>query len=147
MIKLLDFFLSPIHKIAALMFGRLSLCALSGGLVGVIVGFFIGTYLWLEPGPLIVPDLVLAAMILGMPAFGFVLALVGLWLRYGVATVFLPLLVNAFFTAWLTVWFNSEIQMPSLGAPAGLIVGVLVGSLLCYLCRRFGWGGKEMAHV
>lgn len=128
-----------LFAIAKAIFGKLHFCALVGGIVGSIAGFLFGM-LQSQHTALILsmPDVFRVGLLLALVGWIVVLIVVGVWLRYGVAAIALPALVNAVLTAVLTVYFNNLIQQPVLATLIGLLVGILIGTILCWYCRRRG---------
>ena len=125
-------------KLAALLFGRLSFCALMGALIGVLAGFLFSALMEEHPGYTFTSaELLQIAIPLAIACWLVVLLIVGVWLHYGATAIAWPLLLNAFVTVLLTVWANNLIQMPALAAVIGLLIGVLVGTLLCRFCGRY----------
>ena len=125
---------------------RRSLCAVSGAIAGVIVGFIFGLFQIQTPVPaLALPDVVRVSLMLGIAAWIATLVIVGIWARYGIAAIFLPSLVNALVTSLLTVYIANSVRMPILALWIGMLVGTLVGALLCRLCgnRLRAAGGPQ----
>ena len=124
--------------LAKAMFGKLSLCALVGGLVGAITGFFFSLFQLQNPGLVLTVLQVLAMGIeLGLLGWLFVLLVVGVWLHYGAGSIAFQALVNALLTSILVVFFNNLLQLPAVAVPIGMLIGILVGYLLCILCGRY----------
>jgi hypothetical protein len=124
-------------KIARLLFGRLSFCALNGALIGALAGFLFGALLLEHGSHTFTPaELLQIALLLALICWFVVLVIVGLWLHYGASAIAWPLLLNALLTCVFTVWFNNLIRIPELATIVGLLVGLIVGSLLCRFCRR-----------
>ena len=132
--------------LARVLFGRLSFCALNGGLVGAIAGLLFGLLQGEFPNqPLAIGELLPIALLLGLVGWVVVLVVVGMWIHYGAAAVAWPALLNALLTALLTVWLNNLLLRPELASLIGLLVGILVGTILCRLCARDR--GRTAAHV
>lgn len=118
---------------------RMSPCELNGMLIGVIVGAIFSA-LWLTGGPAYTP---VAAplwlyLALVLAAFCWIL-LFGLLcgpLRYAPSTVAGPLLVNALLTSLLTVYLCNLSTLPSVFFLIGIVVGFVVGRVLCLFCRQ-----------
>lgn len=128
-------------KLAALLFGRLSFCALMGALIGALAGFLFSALMEEHPGYVFTTtELLQIALPLIVVCWLVVLLIVGVWLHYGVAAIAWPLLLNAFLTVLLTLWANNLIQMPVLAGLIGLLIGILVGSILCRFCGRLPGG-------
>jgi hypothetical protein len=117
------------------LFGSLSFCALAGATVGAIAGFFFGLLQSAKPGvTFTASDLALASLLLAATGLLVVLVVFGLWQRYGAGAIFWPALIDALATSFLTVYVNNALKMPLLACPVGLLVGVVVGTVLCALC-------------
>jgi hypothetical protein len=80
-------------------------------------------------------DLPWIALILAGLGLVAVLMILGVWLRYDIASMFWPAVVNALLTSFLTVYTNAAVDVPEIAAPIGLAVGIVVGTILCCLCR------------
>jgi hypothetical protein len=125
-------------KLAGLLFGKLTFCALNGALVGVLAGFLFGAHLLEHPTHILTPaEILQIAVILTLICWFVVLVIVGLWLHYGARAIAAALLLNALLTVVLTVWLNNMIRIPEIAGLIGLLVGILVGTVLCRFCRRF----------
>lgn len=120
------------------LFRSLSFCALAGAMIGVIVGFLFGLVQTAHPAAIFTPfDLTISSLLLALVGFIVVLVIFGVWQRYGVRAIFLPALINALATAFLTVYVNDALRQSLFAAPVGLLIGILVGSVLCALCAYF----------
>jgi hypothetical protein len=139
--------LKPAVLLGAALFGGLSLCSLTGGLMGIAIGFFFGLLQW-EIGVVAIPLPQLLQVALALAVFGALIGVmvVGVWMRYGVSAVLAQILANALFTALLTVFVANLLVLPWVAWLVGLLAGVLVGWLLCLLCGR-GFLGEEVRHV
>jgi hypothetical protein len=127
---------------------RRSLCAVTGAIAGAIVGLVMGLYLLQQTPPAIpLPGVFAVGAILGIAAWLAVLIIVGLWQHYGIANIALPSLVTSLITAVLTVLVTSRVQVPVLAVWFGIVIGTLVGALLCWLCRGrlLSTGGADYA--
>jgi hypothetical protein len=132
-------------KLATLLFGRLSFCALMGALIGALAGFLFSALMEEHPGYVFsTMELLQITLPLVVICWLVVLLIVGVWLHYGVAAIAWPLLLNAFLTVLLTLWANNLIQMPVLAGLIGLLIGILVGSFLCRFCERLP--GVKVTH-
>jgi hypothetical protein len=141
--------MKALAALANALFGKLSLCATSGGLAGVVAGFFFSmVLLHLTATGTGLSALALLQTGLGLGLVGWVILLivVGMWLRYGVKETSLPAFVNAILTSVLTVFANAVVRLPALATLIGLLVGILVGSLLCWLCRRWNMRRPRASH-
>jgi hypothetical protein len=119
-----------------LLFGKLPFCSVVGGVIGVLVGTFMGlSEAALSPGMPPLASIISNSLLLALLGWIFVVALFGVWLHYGVAQIAPPAAVNAILTSFLTVWLNLMLRMPVLATPVGLLAGILVGLILCRFCR------------
>ena len=91
-------------------------------------------------------DIVKVGILLGLLGWVVVLVVVGMWLRYGVRAIFLAALINAILTSVLAVYANNLIQRPTLASLIGLVVGVLVGAALCWLCGKITIRLRKLSH-
>lgn len=125
---------------------RRSLCAASGAIAGGIVGLLVGLFQAAMPGVIPLPDVVRAALILGLFAWLVILLIVGVWLHYGAGAIALSSLVTTLLTSLLTVYLANKIQLPVLAVWIGILVGTLVGYLLCRVCGepRYAVGRAEV---
>ena len=129
--------MAALVKLAGWLFGKLGVCALNGALVGALAGFLCGALL--EEHAAHVPttaELLQIVALLTITCWLVVLLIVGLWLHYGASAIAWPLLLNAFVTVLLTVWLNNIIRIPEIAGLIGLLVGILVGFVLCRFCGR-----------
>jgi len=83
------------------------------------------------------------ALLLGLGAWVLLLLIYGVWLHVGAHALAGPLLLNALVTALVTVWVENHLHHPRVDALLGLILGYLVGRMLCLLCLR---SSKEVAY-
>jgi len=124
--------------IGHVLFRTLSFCAQAGATIGSMVGFFFGALQTEHPTAVFTAfQLLLFSLILALVAFIVVLVVFGIWQRYGVGAIFLPALINALATAFLTVFVNDMLKQPFFAAVVGIAVGIVVGSVLCALCAYF----------
>lgn len=124
------------------LFGKLPFCALVGGVLGVVAGSFFGLVVAaVAPGGLTATQIVQAGLMLAVAGWITVLVMFGLWLRYGLAQLWVATAVNALLTSILTVWVGDLVHVAWLCPLIGLLIGVLVGLILCWLCPQFarGW--------
>lgn len=116
-------------------FRHLPFCSLPGAVIGAMTGFLMAIFLRAMPGQVLSPQqLVVAALLFGFVSLLLVLFLFGLLLQYGVAQIFPASLGNAALTSIVVVFVTYWMQMPPLGAFVGLLLGVLIGALLCWIC-------------
>ena len=135
--------MAALVKLAGWLFGKLGVCALNGALVGALAGFLYGAVL--EEHATHIPttaELLQMVALLTITCWLVVLLIVGLWLHYGASAIALPLLLNAFVTVLLTVWINNQILIPEIAGLIGLLVGILVGFVLCRFCGRLPKGNS-----
>lgn len=118
---------------------RMSPCELNGMLIGVIAGTIFSA-IWFSVDstftPVAAPLWLYLALV--MAAFCWML-LFGLLcgpLHYAPSTVAGPLLINALMTSVLTIYLCNLSAMPSVFFLFGILVGLLVGRLLCRFCRQ-----------
>lgn len=125
------------------LFGKLPFCSLTGAIVGLVAGAFMGLTLpAIAPPGLTLAGIVEAGLMLAVAGWIAAVVILAFWARYGLGQVAAPAALNAVLTAVLTVWLNSIIKLPALATLVGLAVGILVGLLLCRLCPP---PGKERA--
>ncbi|TMI99383.1 MAG: hypothetical protein E6G97_22585 [Alphaproteobacteria bacterium] len=141
--------MQPFLLIGQLLFGKLPFCSLIGGTVGVIAGSFLGlTMDAIMAGPLSWVQIVEIGLILALVGWITVLIVFGLWLRYGLAQLWLPAAINALLTAILTVWVNELVHITVLAPIIGLVIGLLIGIILCWFCPPFvRLGGWSITHA
>lgn len=78
-----------------------------------------------------------AVILLTLVAVLIVLFLMGVLLRYGIGNIVLQSIVTCFFSVLLTVWLLEKINVPVIAVPLGIVIGTIVGWILCYLfCGR-----------
>lgn len=111
-----------------------NLCAASGAIAGGLVGLLVGLFQLQPPGVIPSADVVRVALILGIFAWLVVLLIVGLWLHYGVGPIALQSLVTTLLTSLLTVYLANKVHLPPLSVWIGILIGTLVGWLLCRFC-------------
>ena len=117
---------------------RRSLCAAAGAMVGGFSGAVMGLFLS-APNPLTLTaaETWKVGLILGLVGWVILLIVLGLWLHYGISQIAWPSLFNALLSAVLTVWVCRAVHFPVLDTLIGLLVGTLVGWVLCQLCGRY----------
>lgn len=116
---------------------RLGTCGNAGIIVGAIVGGLL-SLLDLLHGPLNVAGadfwrLWIALSLFGWLALLFILA--GL-VRLTLSSVALPALVNSALVTFLTLWICRAIPAWGWAVPIGILIGMLIGVLLCGLYRN-----------
>jgi acid phosphatase family membrane protein YuiD len=126
--------IASLRTLGLLLFGRLSFCALVGGMLGAITGLLFTAIQ--APGLYTNQDLLYISLALAFVSFLLVLLIAGGFCRYGVRSIFLGTLVNSLVTSVLTVFAAERVGFPPVTALLGLVIGILVGSILCRLCRR-----------
>jgi hypothetical protein len=120
---------APLHT-------KLTFCGHVGAIVGALVGLFFGLAQAEQDGSdLSFGQLLAIGGITGGISWAIILLVVGIWLRYGARAIALPSLVTSLVTSFLTVLFNDLVDEPSVASLIGLAVGVVVGALLCFICR------------
>jgi len=119
------------------LFGRIPFCGINGGIIGIIVGFLFGVLRFEHPdGGYTAAEIIIIILVLALASWAFILLVVGVWLRYGAGQIALPALINTLITATLTVLANLIVKSTVLAVPLGWLIGVLVGTALCWLCSR-----------
>ena len=83
--------------------------------------------------PLSLGDLLLTVGILVFLVWILILLLFGIWLRYTVGRIFIQSLVVLLLTATVIVWVY-QIWPTSFIALFGYFIGIMVGTILCWLC-------------
>lgn len=132
---------------AAALFGRLSFCAKIGAIIGVLSGLIFGLMQAQNPSAIYsVQDLIVIGLALAIFAWLVVLLILGFWLRYSLATLAGAALINAILTAILTVLIADRLNQPELTWFVGLIIGILVGSVLCLFCGRWPYILGKRSH-
>ena len=117
---------------------RRSLCAASGAICGGLAGTVMGVYQG-PPGAAVMTaaQALQVGLVLGFLGWIVLLLVIGAWLHYGASAIALPALVNALLSSVLTVFVCNALNMPFLDVLLGLVIGTLVGWLLCLLCGRW----------
>ena len=123
-------------------FAKLPFCARPGAVVGALTGFICTLALLGEMLPTGKKNLFIMGILCGVLGFVFVLMIYGIWLRYGVATIFWPALLNSLITSLLTVWVNNLLKVASMAGWVGLLIGLLIGWILCRWCGELLKGGE-----
>ena len=130
--------IGPLVLLGRALFGRLSLCASTGGIMGTVAGALTSIALLGHHGtPPTAGDLLTMGIVLALLNM-LLLVILSLWLRYVVADLFLPVVLNALLTSIATVYVVSVLSVPALGAIVGLLIGIVIGTLLCLLCHCLG---------
>jgi hypothetical protein len=134
---------SPLLLLARIVgapFRYLPFCSLPGSVAGSLAGLLMSTFELARPsGPLSAQQLVIVALLITIPALLLVLFLFGL-LHYRVGQILPAATLNALITTMLVVFLVHWLNMPAVGGILGLVIGVLVGALLCLFCK-LGVGG------
>lgn len=132
---------------AAVLFGRLSFCAKIGALIGLLSGLVFGLMQAQNLSVIYsVQDLIVIGLVLAVFAWLVVLLVIGLWLRYRFSSFAGAALVNALLTAVLTVVVADLLGRPELSWFVGLVVGILVGLVLCLYCERWPYLFGKRSH-
>ena len=127
--------------IAVALFGKLRLCALAGGFAGSVSGGLFGIVLSGYPQHILTPLAQLyAGLALGAVAWIAVVLIFGACLRYGVSQIAAQAFVNAMLTSIFTVFLAYALHIAWLATILGILVGIVVGSILCRFCRTVEWG-------
>lgn len=125
-------------SIANAIFGRMPFCSVAGAFIGATTGFVLSMFQTAEPVVrLTLPQVVQFGLILALASFLFLLLVFGLLLRYRISAIFWPGLVNAVLTSLLTVAIANAVHRSFLTCWIGIIVGIIVGWILCRLCPTF----------
>ena len=116
-------------------FRSLPFCALVGVVVGSFSGFLMSVLLLERPAATYTTQqLIVTGLLFGFTSFLLVLFLFGTLLRYVLHTFFAAALGNALVTTIVVVFVCYWMQMPALSGLMGLLIGVGIGSALCWLC-------------
>jgi hypothetical protein len=112
-----------------------SVCAAAGALVGAVAGlvFELGR---LPLGSLSTSDVVQVGLILGFAGWLAALIVIGLWLHIGIAVMAWRSFFTAIITGVLTILVLNKTPYHILFVWIGILIGTLVGWLLCLLCRK-----------
>jgi uncharacterized membrane protein len=113
---------------------RLGVCPVVGGAAGAIAGGLTGLVQVEHAGDFSTRDILVLGLLAGAFVWLLALLVIGLWHRYGVRAIFLPALVTSLLSALLAVWVNDLVDRPGFAGLIGLVLGLLVGLLLCWLC-------------
>lgn len=117
-------------------FSRLPFCSRTGAIAGSLAGFLMALFLLENPTMMLnLQQLVMIGILLGITGLLWVLLFFGLLLQYGVGQIFWPAFANALAAAILTVLVAYWLEMPAAAGLVGLLIGILVGALLCWLCH------------
>lgn len=121
-------------------FKKLGICATVGFIAGIITGMALlldysvtGAVITLTYNETWQVALLLAA-------FCFLVLLFVLFVlcRYTVSSVFLPTLINCLLTCFFTVYLVNKFAAWEWAVFIGMVVGLIIGYLLCILCRYLG---------
>lgn len=117
-------------------FARLPFCSLPGAVAGSFAGFIVTLFMLEHPDLTLSPqEQVLLGLMIGITAWLLILLLYGMILQYGIGAIMWPSLLNALLSALLTVFVNLWLARPPIASVLGLLIGILVGALLCRFCR------------
>jgi hypothetical protein len=140
---LLGVLAAPMRLLARIVgapFRYLRFCSLPGAVAGSLAGLLMAAFELSRPAGALSPQqLVIIALLITIPALLLVLFLFGL-LHYGVGQILPAATLNALITTLLVVFLVHWLNMPAAAGILGLLVGVIVGALLCLFCR-LGLGG------
>jgi hypothetical protein len=127
-----------LRQLGLLLFGRLSFCALMGGLAGAICGLlFAVIQTGHAPGIFTNQALLYIGLMLGLTAFVLLLLIVGGFCRYGVRAIFVGALLISLVTGVVTTFVSERVGISTITAIVGLLVGIVVGSIFCrFYCWR-----------
>ncbi len=117
---------------------RLRPCELNGMLIGVFCGMLF-SLVWLTAnvsGSVSYPLWLYLALVLAVFCWCWLLVMLSMWLQYQAGPLLLPLAINCLLTSVLTIYVCNLVGVPTLFFLLGLVVGYLVGRLLCRLCDR-----------
>jgi hypothetical protein len=129
--------------LSRVVFGRFSLCALSAAVVGAFSGMVIGLAVLERPeSTLGGVEALRVGLLLGAVGWVIILLVVGLWLHYGVRDIALYALGSSLLTAVISTYACLVIATAELFPIVGLVIGLLIGALLCWICptRFTEWG-------
>ena len=126
----------PLVALARLLFGKLPICALVGGMVGALGGALLGMYM-VDADPAVWSHAarMLAALMLAAVGAAFaIFLLVGA--ERGQYTTIPAIIVNAVLTSLANVYLNILVDVAAVAILVGWIAGVVVGWVLCWMwCR------------
>lgn len=121
-----------------------SLCAVTGALSGGIAGSFFGLFQAASAAALTSHEVIQMGILLALIAWACILVIIGLWLHFGVRAIALPALLTAVLVSIVTVAIANRVHIPFLAVWIGLLVGTIIGALLCRLCGvRYAIGGDS----
>ncbi len=125
---------------------RQKLCSSSGQIEGAIAGLIFGLLQVQHPGTVLeLLDVIKVGLLLALLGWAAVLLIIGVWLRFSVPAIAVPALIAATLIAPLVVYVNNILQLPILATLVGLLIGGVLGAILCWLCRYAL--GKNVRHV
>lgn len=117
---------------------RRSICAVAGAMAGSLAGMVMGLLQSeMPPGVMSAADAWKASFALSVTGWVVILIVLGLWLHYGVSQIAWPALANSLLSATFTVFVCRALHIAFLDTILGLLIGTLIGYLLCLLCGRF----------
>jgi hypothetical protein len=111
-------------------------CGQAGVIVGMIVGGLLGLHDFIEGGIAVSANDLLAYWLL-LAIFGWIvlLAIFTLFVRWSLGSVIVPTFVNALLVTGLTLLVVVTGGLYPIAFFVGLLMGLLVGSLLCQVGR------------
>jgi xanthosine utilization system XapX-like protein len=111
-------------------------CALAGVVAGIVVGFLFEMLQFAQPARFAIADLLRIGLLLGLVGWITVLLFLGLIAGQGDWAMVLPSLLTSVVTGLLTVAIDNALWQPVTSVFVGIIVGFLVGRMLCWACRQ-----------
>lgn len=124
-----------INRLAAL-FKRLGVCATVGFIAGILTGFALVFYN-LNGGSTVLTaaEVWKVTLLLWAAISVFLLLYLYILCRYTLASIFFPTLFNSLITCFLTIWFTNQYGLWTTAIFIGIVIGLLIGKLLCILCK------------
>ena len=125
--------MSAIGKI----FDALGVCATIGFITGGLSGLVLTIYsMDLTPAPVLtVKEILQVGLLLAAATAGLLLFYLYVLCRYTFISVFMPVVLNCLLTCLITVWLVDVTRLWGWAFFVGVVVGLLVGRLLCIICR------------
>lgn len=122
-----------ISAVSKALFGKWPFCARLGGFAGLLIGVMDAFALAASTAPLTNEEAFRLSLLFGAAAFLVTLLVYGVWLRFGVKEIFLPLLLITLVTAFFATYLNKVIGQVILAWFVGFVSGALWGWLLCVI--------------
>lgn len=114
------------------LYSRLGFCSEIGAFVGVLAGLMFGLVQTQVSGSFSVEDALRVAVLLSLVTILFGLLLFGVWERYGVGAVLIPVVLIGLLTTVLTVLLLNAAGLTPVPELVGVVVGIVVGRVVCY---------------